>query len=365
MRLASARIDLVLGFALTLGTLLLAGCDDTSEAPSSQPTLPDHPPFAMGAPKDGELTAEASVERLGRGMNMGNWLEPPIEGEWGVVMEPRHFQVVKDAGFDSVRIPVRWSTHALESAPYTIEPGFLARVDNAIAQGLGRGLAVVLDVHHYDEMYPAPAAHRERFLAIWRQLAEHYKDYPKELVFELLNEPRDKLTTSLWSEYAAEAVKIIRETNPGRTLMMGGGNWNSLGELEKTTFPKEDNVIATFHYYNPFCVTHVKSDGCKNKPAEEKTWSGTPAQKAAVDADLDRAKAWSDSSGYPLYLGEFGVHESQPMDVRAALTAHVARSAEKRGMAWAYWELVSEFKAADPTTLQWYPELKQALIPSK
>ena len=50
----------------------------------------------------------------------------------GVHSRRKYFQAAKDAGFNSVRIPVRWSAHALAEPPYTIDPNFLKRVDWAV-----------------------------------------------------------------------------------------------------------------------------------------------------------------------------------------------------------------------------------------
>jgi aryl-phospho-beta-D-glucosidase BglC (GH1 family) len=43
--------------------------------------------------------------------------------------------VIKEAGFNSVRIPIRWSAHASTAAPYDIETDFFRRVDWAIGSG--------------------------------------------------------------------------------------------------------------------------------------------------------------------------------------------------------------------------------------
>src|SRR5664279_4278660 len=84
---------------------------------------------------------------LGRGINLGNMLDAPSEGEWGVTIDSAYFPLIKSSGFTSVRIPVRWSTAARMDtvAPYTIRPAFIARVKWAIDQALKNGLAVVVN----------------------------------------------------------------------------------------------------------------------------------------------------------------------------------------------------------------------------
>ena len=66
-------------------------------------------------------------QRLGRGINLGNALEAPKEGEWGVTLRAEYFRAIKEAGFDTVRLPVKWSAHAKPAAPHTIEPKLLER----------------------------------------------------------------------------------------------------------------------------------------------------------------------------------------------------------------------------------------------
>jgi len=125
---------------------------------------------------------------IGRGINIGNALEAPNEGEWGVTIKEEYFNIIKDANFSSVRIAVCWSAHALAEKPYTVDPNFFKRMNWVILTAMKREAIVIVTMHHYNELYENPAAHKERFLAMWKQIAEHYKNYPNALLFEPLNE---------------------------------------------------------------------------------------------------------------------------------------------------------------------------------
>ena len=177
---------------------------------TSTPTNPTNSPTASPQPTATPtgLDAFAQNKLFGRGVNLGNALEAPKEGEWGMVLQEEYFRLIKEAGFDSVRIPIRWSTHAGQTPPYTIEPAFFERVDWAVNLAIQNDLQVVINMHHYEEIFTDPAAHQERFLALWEQIAAHYKDYPTSLVFEILNEPHDKLTKSLWNNLLVEALAV-------------------------------------------------------------------------------------------------------------------------------------------------------------
>jgi len=126
-------------------------------------------------------------QRLGRGINLGNALEVPYEGDWGVTLQSEYFSLIEQAGFQSVRIPIRWSAHAAIEPPYLIEESFFARIDWAVEHSLQRDLAVIINIHHYEDMMKDPARQNERFLMIWQQISKRYKDYNKDLIFEILN----------------------------------------------------------------------------------------------------------------------------------------------------------------------------------
>jgi len=302
---------------------------------------------------------------LGRGVNLGNALESPKEGQWGVVLKEEYFEQIRAAGFDSVRIPVRWSAHAGDAAPYRIAPALFDRVDWAVRQALQRRLIPVVNMHHYEAIFQEPDKHRERFLALWQQIAEHYRDYAPELVLELLNEPHAKLTAEKWNRLLAEAIQIVRRTNPTRQIMVGPVGWNSINDLVSLELPEDDRrLIVTVHYYSPFPFTHQGASwvGQQSQKWLGTRWTGTKAEQRAVVRDLDKAIAWAARHRRPLYLGEFGAYSKADMESRARWTRFVADEALKRKIGFGYWEFCSGFGVYDPQRNQWIEPLKEALL---
>jgi endoglucanase len=312
------------------------------------------------------LSSFDTVRRMQRGVNMGNTLEAPREGEWGFKITQEHFQRIRAAGFDSVRIPTRWSAHALAESPYTIDPAFFARLDQVIGWALEQDLVVVLNIHHYEEMATEPAAHKERFLALWRQIARHYQGYPPTLIFELLNEPNTAMTAPLWNEFVQNGVAVIRESNPDRNIILGGVSWNAYDQLASLELPAGDeHLIATFHYYLPFHFTHQGAEwaGDEAQTWLGTTWQATDAEKAAIDQHFALVAAWSAQKNIPIYLGEFGAYSKADLDSRVRWTTYVREQAEARGFAWAYWEFGAGFGLYDLNARQWHDKLLRALIP--
>lgn len=305
-------------------------------------------------------------QQLGRGINLGNALEAPQEGSWGVRLYEDYFTAIADAGFQHVRVPIRWNAHALAAPPYTIDPDFFARIDWVVEQSTQNGLLVVINIHHYEEMFSDHQGHTERFLALWRQIAEHYADAPDSVLFELLNEPHGGLHALAWNEIVPQAIAVIRASNPTRTLIVGPGNWYNIGQLDALSLPDDSHLIVSVHYYDPFHFTHQGAEWVDGSAAWlGATWEGTNVQRWNVEADLGRAARWGETHGYPIYLGEFGAYSRADMPSRVRYTAFVARTAESLGMSWAYWEFGAGFGAYNRGDGTWKEELLTALVPAE
>jgi len=308
-------------------------------------------------------------EKLGRGVNLGNALDAPNEGEWGFTLEEEYFQAVKDAGFNSVRIPARWSAHALDKPPYTIDPVFMKRVDWAVNCALSRDLPVMLNVHHYLELFSDPANHQERFLAIWKQIAEHYKGYPDTLLLEPLNEPQGKIQVTGWNTLLNKAIAVIRRSNPNRIIVIGPAWANTIGNIRSLELPKADrNIIVTIHYYDPLEFTHQGASWVTDRDSNAwmgTKWTGTGTEKKAVTDAFDTATAWAKKNNRPINLGEFGTYEKADMESRARYTKFVADAAVERDFSFHYWQFDSDFAVYDTKNKTWIKPLLDALLPPR
>ena len=305
-------------------------------------------------------------KRLGRGLNMGNSLEAPKGASWGRPIAADDFVRIRAAGFDSVRIPVRWADYAAPEAPYAIDPEFFARVEGLVKSALAAGLQVVLNVHHYDALDQDPAGQRPRFAALWKQLAARFAGYPDALQFELSNEPHGKHTAAEWNQTLLAGLREVRTLHPDRAVHVGPAQWNQVQMLKELKLPADDrHLIAHVHYYSPFHFTHKNASWVKGSKEwkDGDTWDGTDAEKAAVAKDFAVAREWAAREGRPVFLGEFGAIGTNPnQPARVRWTRHVREAAEAHGFAWAYWEYQSGFGVWDPKAGSWRKELLEALV---
>ncbi len=303
---------------------------------------------------------------INRGINFGNALEAPKEGDWGVTIKEQYFNIAREAWFTSFRFPVCWSTHALTEKPYTIDPNFFARMDWVIFQAMQREVIVIVTMHHYNELYKDPAGHKERFLAIWKQIAEHYKDYPASVVFEPLNEPHDNMNADKWNKLLKDVLAVIRKSNSKRTVIFGPANYNDIHMLNTLELPKNDpNIIVTAHYYLPYEFTHQGAHWAADSNAWLGTkWTGTDSEKQMITKDFNDAAAWAKKNNRPIFIGEFGVNSKADMDSRVLWTKFVVDTAIERGFSFAYWDFCGEyFGVFDLNAWSFRKPLLEALIP--
>jgi endoglucanase len=329
--------------------------------------------MAAGVAPGASPEAVAMARSLGRGINFGNMLDSPQEGDWGLRAEDRFIDLVGTAGFPTtVRLPVRWSNHASLDAAARIDPVFMARVADVVDKLLARGATVVLDMHHYrqfdgDKLDPGesavdPAVVDLRFLALWQQIAARFADHGPRLLFEIYNEPHGRLDTR-WNDLLTRAVRVIRASNPKRPLVVGPVVWNSPAALPRLVLPADRHLILTVHHYEPFDFTHQGAEWAV--PAQPiGVDCCNPLQRALMERLLDQAVRESARLGYPVFVGEFGAYGKAAAAARVTYTRAMRDAMEARGLPWMYWELAAGFGVYDPAAGQMRADLATALFGS-
>lgn len=336
--------------SLLILSFLFTSCNNTTN---------ETPPSGISEPLD----PFAQNVALGRGINLGNALEAPEIGAWGITLEDEWFELIKQAGFNSVRVPIRWSAHTSEEEPYTIDESFFEYVDWAIEQSLKNDLMVIINIHHYEEIFVEPAQESQKFLSIWEQISLRYKDQPKEVLFEILNEPHGALTADLWNQLLPLGLEKIREHNPNRTVVIGAAEWGGVPGLLKLEIPADGNLIVTVHYYEPFQFTHQGAEWVEGDADAwlGTTWDSTPQEVSAIENHFQTIVDWGEDRGVPINIGEFGAYNKADSESRGRWTAAIVSFALENDMSYHYWEFASGFGIYSPNDGSWDVPLLRAL----
>jgi endoglucanase len=325
-----------------------------------------NPPPASPAPAAAGFTALDPFDQVGqmrRGVNIIGY-DPLWRNFDQARFKERHFQRIRQGGFQTVRVNLQAFSHM--DAANRLDPAWFKTLDWVVKNALANGLTVILDEHDYGACGNDAEACKPKLMAFWEQVAEHYKDSPAGVLFELLNEPNGKLTPELWNAYMKEALGIVRKTNPRRNVVIGPAFWNNIHYLDRLDLPANDhNIIVTVHYYLPMEFTHQGASwSASTANLHGITW-GTDAEKATVVKDFAGVQQWSKAQNRPILLGEFGAYDRGGADIdsRVRYTSFVARTAESLGWAWAYWQFDSDFIVYDMAKDDWVQPIWKALIP--
>ena len=224
------------------------------------------------------------------GWNLGNTFDAPGgETAWGnPVTTNGLLLLVKELGFETIRIPISWGKHVSAAPDYLIDADFLGRVDTVVNQALDAGLYVIINSHHDNEIYmptPENAEQGKGYLtAIWTQIATHFADRDHRLVFETMNEPRVTGVSYEWnvdtrSPDCMAAVKVVNELNQASldairaaggenaerfviiSAYAGSPNSALLGAFQLPKDSAADRLMVSLHAYTPYSFALDKNSG--------------------------------------------------------------------------------------------------------
>ena len=319
--------------------------------------------FAADSPSAKALDVFEQAHAMGRGMNVLGY-DPVWTNAAKARFQSRHFKVIKDGGFQTVRMNLQAFAHM--DAANRLDPAWAATLDRLVGVALDQGLTVILDEHDFNACGQDLASCEPRLTAFWRQIGARYAKAPGKLVFEILNEPNGELDDEAWNRLLAIELAQIRSTSPTRTVIVGPAFWNSPQHLGALRLPPDDHhLIVTVHYYAPMEFTHQGAPWTPQFAHLSGVAWGSAADLQKLDQDFSQVERWAAAHERPILLGEFGAYEKGDMDSRVRYVSAVARAAERRGWAWAYWQFDSDFTAWDMKRDAWIEPIHKALVPAR
>lgn len=350
------------------------------------------------------------VKNMKVGWNLGNTLEAhnganpgdelSTETCWGNPETTKEMiDALKEAGFNTVRVPVTWYNHAQknEDGSYTVSEVWLDRVQEVVDYAYDNGMYVILNTHHdistEDGYYPDSAHYEqsEKFLkSVWTVMAERFRDYDEHLILESLNEPRLAETEYEWylAESSAECkdsadcinrlnqlfVDTVRAdggNNAERYLMVPGYDASPAGALSDLFVLPEDSaenkLIISTHAYIPYnFALQSPSEG----GSTEQFSADSVTSRMEIDTTMDKLYKKYVSQGIPVIMGEFGArNKNNNLQQRVDYYAYYIAAARARGISCCIWDNGSfggngeQFGLLRRTKVQWiFPDIVEAIM---
>jgi len=308
------------------------------------------------------------------GTNLGNTLEPPCgEGCWGPAATQALINAIADAGFNTVRIPCAWDSHANQTT-YVIDPAYMARVKQVVDWCYARNLYVIINCH-WDggwlennitgTVNPTINAKQNSY---WTQIANTFVNYDDHLLFAGCNEPgadtaAEMSTLLVYEQTFVNAVRATGGSNSTRWLLVQGPNTDiDLTYSLMNTLPTDSatgRLMVEVHYYSPYQYTLMESDqGWGNQffywgqgyhSATDTAHNPTWGEESYMAAQFQKMTAKFVNHGVPVLIGEFSAKKRTSQLSGADLDLHLrARTyfhktvvdyANSHGLRPCYWDI--------------------------
>ncbi len=316
---------------VSIGIMLITGCASTKDDVFMEKS---------SVPVD---NAKELTRVMGNGINLGNTMEAygrakygttgsvsEYETAWGQPVTTQNIVTAfKNAGFDSLRVPVAWTNMMnYEKGDYTINAAYLNRVEEIINYALNVNMYVIIN-DHWDGswwgMFGSASEETRKsamnmYVSLWTQIAEKYKDYSNYLIFESANEElgtrlNDKdvaadsgtlsedecyATTNNINQTFVNTIRKSGGNNTDRFLLIAGYNT----DIDKTCDNRfkmpldtaENKLLVSVHYYTPsdYCITTSINH-----------W-GSKDDYTLMNEQLKKMTKFTEK-GYGVIIGEYGI----------------------------------------------------------
>ncbi len=277
------------------------------------------------------LTSREYVEAMGHGWNLGNSFdgvdtdeseEDKGETEWGNPTVTRELiHAIKEQGFNSIRIPMTmFKRYTEENGKAVVDEDWLARYKEVVDWAVEEGLYVMINIHHDSWIWlkywdgDKEAEEYVRFVQLWEQLADYFKDEPEQVCFETINEPdfegesdeekQEKLDAINLAAY--DVIRASGGNNAERMIVIPTMNTNheKCDPLLKLIQDLDDtHIIATVHYYGEW----VFSANLGITGFDEAIDDDGKTARTAADSAMETVYKTFTQNDIGVVIGEYGV----------------------------------------------------------
>jgi endoglucanase len=316
------------------------------------------------------LSVSAQVP-FNRGVNLTGWFQADSPGQIQFSRFTRQDIInIKSLGCDVIRLPVNLHSMTSGSPSYNLDPIYVSFLDSVITWCEKEEIYLIIDNHSFDPNVNTSSDIGTILNKVWSQTAAHLKDRSGYIMYEILNEPHG-ITTQQWGTIQGNVINTIRQLDSKHTIIVGGSGYNSYTELANLPVYTYDNLLYTFHFYDPFMFTHQGASWTSPSmvslsgvpfPYDAATMPACPAalrgtwvenSLAAYPSEgtadhvrqlIDIAINFRDNRNVNIFCGEFGVYipNSDSSD-RAYWYEIVRQYLEQNNIPWTIWDYKGSF----------------------
>ncbi|MDO9257377.1 MAG: cellulase family glycosylhydrolase [Bacteroidales bacterium] len=306
-----------------------------------------------------------------RGVNLTNWFQADNARKIQFrKYTKKDFMDIKSLGCDVIRLPINLHGMTSGAPDYTIDPLFISFLDSAVNWAEELNLYLLIDNHSFDPAVNTSPDIGQILTKVWPQLAEYYKNRSNYIIYEILNEPHG-ITNQLWGSIQQQTIDAIRSKDTKHTIIVGPSGYNGYNDLAQMPVYTDQNLIYTFHFYDPFLFTHQGASWSTPSmeplsgvpfpyaqpempvcpPSLVGTWIQSSLNNYSADGTVAKVKSLIDiavnfrnTRNINIFCGEFGVYipNSDNAD-RAFWYQTVKDYLDLKSIPWTIWDYKGGF----------------------
>lgn len=311
------------------------------------------------------------------GVNLGGWIsqfDEYDEAHFASYITKEDIAQIAKQGYDHVRVPVDYNVLQDDEGNWK-ETGF-GHLADCRKWCEEYGLNMLIDLHEcygysFDPLkkdmdrrkFFYDDALQERFLDLWKEIAERFAEYPEQVAFEPLNEVVLSEVADAWNKVLEKYIKMMRSIAPASYIVVGGVCYNNVLSVPLLEVPLDERIVYNFHCYEPMIFTHQGAYWVEGMPSDfrityPKTLKEYRDAGESLTADLAGAvykegireigegffedifapaieKAEKDQVA--LYCGEYGVIDLADVEDKKRWLADIRAVFDKHGIGHAIW----------------------------
>ena len=295
----------------------------------------------------GKKTPLETINNMGLGYNLGNSfdcfkeenekiidIDEFITSMDNPIPTKKMIKSIKKQGFKTIRFPITWQNFIDET--YKVNPEWMKRVKIVVDLIINENLFCIINIYNdgiYGNWLSQGMKVRDKYISLWKQISEEFKDYNEYLIFESMNE---LFLYGYGFEYdtffnlTQTFIDVIRNSggkNAERLLVISSINSDfDLTFSSEFKMPKDpsNNLAININYYLPydytstadFTFTYVDDNGLEYNITSLKRW-GSDADYCQLISNFEKMKKYFVDKGIGVVIGEVGVYTEENKEMES------------------------------------------------
>ena len=296
---------------------------------------------------DKKKSAIEIVNEMGIGYNLGNSFDSftnetidnineLIISKGNPIPTKKSIKLIKKYGFKTIIFPITWLNFIDEMG--NINSEWMSRVKEIVNWIIDEQMFCIINLYNdglYGNWLSEGLKVKDKFINLWKQIANQFKDYDEHLIFESMDKIEiynndynyDFIALNKLTQGFIDVVRKSGGKNEERLLLISG----AINDLTFIFYPEyimpidpSNNLALSIHYYYPsefvFTTNYetiwYDENGIEYYYSSPKKW-GSNAEYNEITVNCELMKKYFVDKGIPVIITEIGVLTEEKKEIES------------------------------------------------